>query len=276
METTIQPVVSTTQHGSGVAATSTDLYNTFGQVVWSQDAAGSISYTAYNPATGAVVEQVQDANVNSTNSGQYPAADWALLPSAWQTTGTAAENLVTTYQVDSQGRTIEETDPDGNVTYTVYNNVAQETRTYPGWHDVGNGVYETTGPIQVSRTDLASNYSESLTYTWIGTGYNGLPTNVQRQPYRPGGLRLIPCSDPVAVALTDERRRAGHPIVGLFRHARPRHRLAQRLLDQPQPRCRGRQLLGDRAATTTTWAASSPRSIRRTPGSSASTITWAA
>ena len=104
-----------------------------------------------------------------------------MLPSAWQTTGPRPRiSSLPTRSIP--GRTIEETDPDGNVTYTVYNNVAQETRTYPGWHDVGNGVYETTGPIQVSRTDLAGNYSESLTYTWIGTGYNGLPTNMNGSP----------------------------------------------------------------------------------------------
>ncbi len=178
------------QHGSGTATASTDVYNSLGQLVWSKDADGSISYTAYDPATGAVVEQIQDANVNSDNSAQYPAADWALLPSTWQTTGAAAKNRTSTYLVDSQGRTVEETDPDGNVTWTVYNDFVQnvsdgggtatilsQTRTYPGWHEVSPGNYQTTGPVQVSQEVVAedgTDYTDSLSYSWTGA----LPTKI--------------------------------------------------------------------------------------------------
>ena len=131
--TTTLPTVSTTQHGSGTAAASTDIYNSLGQVVWSRDAAGSISYTAYDPATGAVKEQIQDADVDSTNSSAYPSADWALLPTDWRTTDAGAANLTTTYEVDPQGRTIKEVDPNGDTTYTVYNDAQHETIVYPGW-----------------------------------------------------------------------------------------------------------------------------------------------
>ena len=39
------------------------------------------------------------------------------------------------------------------MTYTLYEDAINETITYPGWHEVGTGVYETTGPVQVSRND---------------------------------------------------------------------------------------------------------------------------
>jgi hypothetical protein len=42
-------------------------------------------------------------------------------------------NLVTTYQLDDLGRTVEQTDPDGDVTFTVYDDPLQEFRTYTGW-----------------------------------------------------------------------------------------------------------------------------------------------
>src|SRR5713101_6565640 len=42
------------------------------------------------------------------------------------------------------------TDPNSNVTYTVYNDPNHEVRTYPGWTGT-----TTTGPIQVSREDRA-------------------------------------------------------------------------------------------------------------------------
>ncbi len=48
-QTTVLPVVSTAQHGSGAAKTSTDVFDTFGETVWSMDAAGYITYTQYDP-----------------------------------------------------------------------------------------------------------------------------------------------------------------------------------------------------------------------------------
>ena len=51
------------------------------------------------------------------------------------------------------------TDPDGNVTYTVYDDPDQEYRVYPGWNSQTD---DTTGPVQVYRQDYAGNYVESL------------------------------------------------------------------------------------------------------------------
>ncbi len=49
----------------------------------------------------------------------------------------------------------EETSPNGNVTYTVYNDAesddgfVDEVRVYPGWHfDSTLGEYTTTGPCR--------------------------------------------------------------------------------------------------------------------------------
>ena len=182
-ETTSLPAVSTADGGTGSAPTSSDVYNSLGQLVWSQDANGSISYTGYDPATGAVTEQIQDVNFGPTyNVGNTQFDnDLGLLPQSWglPTTG---KNLVTTYHVDSQGRTIEETDPDGDVTCTVYNDAVQtvtdssgtamvldEVRTYPGWnYDDTTGEWQTTGAVQVSCEVASSNgdYSQSLTCSW--------------------------------------------------------------------------------------------------------------
>ena len=178
-ETTALPAVPTAEGGTGSSPTSTDVYNSLGQLVWSQDANGSISYTAYDPATGAVNEQIQDVNFGSTyNVGNTQFDnDLGLLPESWglPTTG---KNLVTTYVVDSQGRTIEEIDPDGDVTCTVYNDAVQivpgttteirnQVRTYPGWNPVTD---TTADAIQVSDTvDTDSgSYGETLGYTWSG------------------------------------------------------------------------------------------------------------
>jgi hypothetical protein len=71
-------------------------------------------------------------------------------------------NLVTTWQVDALGRPTQETDPDGNVTYTVYNDTNYEVLTYPGWNSSTN---TPTGPTEVVRQDRANSYTETLTMT---------------------------------------------------------------------------------------------------------------
>ena len=71
--------------------------------------------------------------------------------------------------MDALGRTTESTDPNGNVTYTVYKDgldpatgFVSEVRTYPGWHyDRPSGKYTTTGPVQVSRENRPGSYSET-------------------------------------------------------------------------------------------------------------------
>ena len=52
--------------------------------------------------------------------------------------------------------------------------ILSETRTYPGWHELSNGVYQTTGPVQVTREVVSANganatdYTETLTYSFSG------------------------------------------------------------------------------------------------------------
>ena len=50
--------------------------------------------------------------------------------------------------MDALGRTTEETDPDGNVTYTVYDDVDHEVRVYQGWN---SSTDTPTGPTDVIR-----------------------------------------------------------------------------------------------------------------------------
>jgi hypothetical protein len=77
------------------------------------DPAGFISYTQYDPLTGAVVEQIQDVSTSDTG-------DFSNKPSDWTTLSGAGLNLVTSYEVDSLGRVTEQTNPNGTVDYYVY------------------------------------------------------------------------------------------------------------------------------------------------------------
>jgi hypothetical protein len=151
---------------------STNVYNQDDQVIWSKDAAGNITYNAYDPTTGALIETISD--VDTSNTGDF---DASTLPSGWTTPTGGGANSETTYGVDALGRVTKTTNPAGNVTFTIYDDPDQEVRTYPGWHqDPTSGLWTTTGPVQVTRADSAGSYSETLTYTYTPVSGTTVPT----------------------------------------------------------------------------------------------------
>ncbi|OWK35000.1 Alkaline phosphatase [Fimbriiglobus ruber] len=166
---TTLPTVTSGENGPGTAATTTTVYNQYNQPVWQMDAGGFITYTAYDNATGAVVKTIQDVNTADTG-------DFTNLPSGWTTPSGGGLELITTYQVDALGRTIEETDPNGNVTYTVYDDADHEVRVYPGWNASTD---TTTGPIQVTREDRANNYTETFTMSATPHTTGGVPDGTE-------------------------------------------------------------------------------------------------
>jgi RHS repeat-associated protein len=148
------PIVSTAQNGPGTAVVTEQVFDTSGREIWSKDGDGILRYTAYDAQSGAVVKTIVDVNTSRTG-------DFQSLPGGWSTPAGGGLHLVTTYDVDRLGRPVKATDPQGNVTYMVYDDVNHSTRTYVGWNATTG---TTTGPITVSRQDLSGTYSETLTY----------------------------------------------------------------------------------------------------------------
>jgi RHS repeat-associated protein len=167
--TTSLPVISAAENGPGVADQSVTVYDSYGRMVWSKDADGYINYTAYDAATGAVIESITDVNTANTS-------DFSNLPSGWSTPAGGGLNLVTTDQVDGLGRSVAQTDPNGNVTYTVYDDVNHEVRAYPGWN-AANGM--PTGPTQVYREDRPGSYTEMLSMSAAPHLTNGVPDGTE-------------------------------------------------------------------------------------------------
>jgi RHS repeat-associated protein len=151
--TVTQPAVTTAENGPNSATSTVTVFDPFGRPEWAKDPAGFLTYTAYDTPTGAVVKAIADVNTAYTG-------DFADLPSGWATPTGGGLHLVTTAAVDALGRATAETDPDGNVTYTVYNDPAHEVSTYAGW-DATAGT--PTGPTVVVRADRAHGYTETLT-----------------------------------------------------------------------------------------------------------------
>ena len=68
--TTLLPIVSTSQNGTGAQHSTVEVYDSYGRGVWRKSARSFITYTAYNDLTGAMVQQIQDVDM-SLMSG-YP------------------------------------------------------------------------------------------------------------------------------------------------------------------------------------------------------------
>ncbi|MBO0696926.1 MAG: hypothetical protein J2P46_00900, partial [Zavarzinella sp.] len=60
--TTTLPAVTTAQNGSGAADSSTVVYDDRGRVIWARDAAGYLTYTAYDDVTGGVTKVIEDVD----------------------------------------------------------------------------------------------------------------------------------------------------------------------------------------------------------------------
>jgi YD repeat-containing protein len=151
VDTTL-PSVPQSENGPGFADTSSLVFDSYGRPEWSKDGDGRLFYTAYDQASGAVTKQITDVNTNDTG-------DFTDLPTNWSS-GSNPLHLITLETVDALGRTTKETDPDGNVTYTVYNDTNYEVLVYPGWNG-STGI--PTGPTELTRQDRPGSYTETLT-----------------------------------------------------------------------------------------------------------------
>jgi RHS repeat-associated protein len=167
--TTTLPTVTTAENGPNTADTTTTFFDTYGNPVWTKDGNGYLSYTAYDPTTGAVTETIADVNTGITS-------DFTGLPTGWSTPSGGGLNLVGSYQVDALGRPTAITDPVGNVTYLVYDDVNHAVRTYAGWN---SGTGTPTGPTQVVRYDAAGGYTETLTMTATPHLTGGVPDGTE-------------------------------------------------------------------------------------------------
>ncbi len=163
------PVISTAENGPGTADVTTAYYDGLGRPIWVMNPGGYISYTQYDPNSGAVTETITDVN---TSSGSCPSG----LPSGWNTPSGGGLNLVTQYVVDVLGRPTEITAPNGNITYIVYNDVDHEERIYAGWN---SGTDTPTGPTQVVRQDMAGSYTETFTMTATPALTSGVPNGTE-------------------------------------------------------------------------------------------------
>ncbi len=250
---------TTADEASGAGDSTTTTFDVFGRPVWTQDAAGYLSYTQYDPATGAVVLSVQDVNTSTgIPSGSLEAS---TKPSGWTTPTGGGLNLVTTDIVDPLGRSTEETDPSMRATFTIYNDALHEIRTYAGWTDNGivsghESYTQQTDPLAVSPVEqppteveiddltftttvgsitYGNTYSETFTMSAAAAtdGTTGAPT----------GGETIADIQSLSVS-AHEHRGPGRRTARLFRSAQLQRRHFRHIRFQHAGRDRRRRRLG--------------------------------
>jgi RHS repeat-associated protein len=168
---TTLPIVSTTENGTGVAAARRDYFDTYGNPTWSMDERGFITRMVYDIPTGAMIQRIDDVDT-STATG---------VPAGWTTPSGGGLNLVTDYEIDSQGRTtqvlgpVHQIDLSGTATtirranWMVYDDdsTGRTTRSAQGYATGSSPSYTFTliNPVSITKTDLGGRTTEQIAAT---------------------------------------------------------------------------------------------------------------
>jgi hypothetical protein len=178
--TTTLPVIPASQNGSGVAATTGDYYDSYGNLTWHQDERGFLTNTSYDIPTGAVSEEIADVNT-------------ALVPSppGWTTPAGGGLHLVTDYQFDSQGRTTQSLGPSHTISlngvattirramWVVYQDGTHQTWSAGGYATGTSPSYAYTliNPVSIAVTDSSHKPTASIKATRANTSGALQPTD---------------------------------------------------------------------------------------------------
>jgi RHS repeat-associated protein len=159
----------TTTLPTGSSDQETVYFDSYNRPVWQKDLGGFLHYLAYDQLTGAVTKAISDVDTTQTS-------DFTGKPSGWTTPSGGGEHAVILVEVDGLGRPTKSTDANGSDTFTVYDDVGEEIRIYPGWDSVSG---TTTGPTTVVRMDSTGTYTEVLTMLVIPAVASGEPTGAE-------------------------------------------------------------------------------------------------
>ena len=167
--TTTLPIVPTEQNGSGVADTRREYFDTYGNLTWTMDERGFITRTTYDIPTGAMVQQVNDADTSLYEDA----------PAGWATPSGGGKNLITDFEHDDQGRITQTlgpaitTDLSGaaettrNASWTVYDDVNHATYSAQGLA-IGAGPdyeYQLINPVTITKMDAGGRVNEQIQAT---------------------------------------------------------------------------------------------------------------
>ena len=167
------------QNGSGVAAHTYDDYDQRGELIWSMDADGRVTYNHYDSTTGRLLWTIQDVGQNVTSSPVYSDITDAF-PTGWPTFPATGLNLETNYSYDPAGRLVQTLGPiherhDGvsmrTATWTRYDDIGHQILSAQGWATWDSGDskwdnYTLANPISVTKYNLDGNVLEQIQLKW--------------------------------------------------------------------------------------------------------------
>lgn len=182
--TTTYPAISTSQNGSGLAATAELWFDKLGRQRWAKNAEGYVTYFSYEVASGQLGYTVVDVDPSTEPSGASDSAlvDWdddgngTYSSSDKPTRGSGLPNvlaLITRQHYDNLGRPTLVTNPGGDRHATVY----ETNRTIHFPYINTGGVPQM--PIQVSvlnsEAQIAETFNVKANFTDVDTD-SGVPT----------------------------------------------------------------------------------------------------
>lgn len=165
-QTTTLPLVPTDQNGSNAADSQREQYDEQGYMTWEQGPKGFVDHFTYDLTTGALVQRIRDVNPSIL--------PLPTVPATWTRPGglPAPLHLITDYEVDDLGRTVQELGPVHEVggqqvrtaQWTVYLDDEHETRTAQGYAIVSGTGYEyvLVNPVSITRRDEAGNVFDEI------------------------------------------------------------------------------------------------------------------
>lgn len=164
---TTLPVVSTSQNGSGVAATRKEYFDEHGYAVWSMNERGFISRRMVDVPTGAITKTIEDVDTSL----------YGDVPSGWVTPSGGGLNLVTDYDNDDLGRPTQTLGPaytidlSGTATpirsadWTVYADAQFTVRTGRGYQVVADSSFTLINPVNIAVTDAEGRPEQQIRAT---------------------------------------------------------------------------------------------------------------
>ncbi|MCL2624772.1 MAG: hypothetical protein FWD31_14005, partial [Planctomycetaceae bacterium] len=123
------PAVSTGNNGNASVATRVERFNQNGQLIWSKDELGIITYHQYDPALGTRVKTIQDVLTSKTSDFNV------AVPGGWVTTSGAGKHLVSEFEYDALGRMTQSLAPQNTTINASNQSISTRTASWTVYDD---------------------------------------------------------------------------------------------------------------------------------------------
>ena len=165
-KTTTLPLVSSSQNGPDSTTTRDEVYDLFGNPVWTRDERGFIGYREFDTTRGVMTRRIDDAQVSGLSD----------VPTGWATPADGGLHLVSDFEYDRRGRITQSLGPEHAIasgagtltvraaTWTVYKDAQLQRLTGRGYAEVvGESTnFTLVNPVGITISDRNGNVLEQI------------------------------------------------------------------------------------------------------------------